>query len=149
MIVDTTGATYGRVTEDNRKGWKREVIGIIPVVTTAANAMYAQNYINVGINAVNKFESLCGEALLTLAAKNPDGSWMSADGQNSDAELSTSGLSSTDLVPYIACDSHFHCISSVNVNVLQVDTSAQISIDTWLSTDNSKKRTNGNNFTLA
>jgi hypothetical protein len=40
LIVDTTGATYNRVVEDTRKGQKREVIGIIPVVTTAANALY-------------------------------------------------------------------------------------------------------------
>ena len=41
LIVDTTGATYNRVVEDDRKGFEREVIGIIPVVTTAANALYA------------------------------------------------------------------------------------------------------------
>lgn len=46
LIVDTTGATYNRVVEDDRKGFKREVIGIIPVVTTAVNAMYVQNYIS-------------------------------------------------------------------------------------------------------
>lgn len=47
LIVDTTGATYNRVIEDERKGVNREAIGIIPVVTTAANALYAQNYINL------------------------------------------------------------------------------------------------------
>ncbi len=41
LIVDTTLGTYGKVTEDDRRGNKREVIGIVPVVTTAANALYA------------------------------------------------------------------------------------------------------------
>jgi len=41
LIVDTTGATYGKVTEDTRKGKDRELIGIVPVVTTAANALFA------------------------------------------------------------------------------------------------------------
>jgi len=40
LIVDTTGATYGRVMENERKGEQRELIGIVPVVTTAANALY-------------------------------------------------------------------------------------------------------------
>ena len=40
LIVDTTGATYKRVPEDIRKGKDREVIGIVPIVTTAANALY-------------------------------------------------------------------------------------------------------------
>jgi len=41
LIVDITGSKYGKITEDYRKGKKRELIGIVPVVTTAANALYA------------------------------------------------------------------------------------------------------------
>lgn len=41
LIVDVTGGTYGKVQEDNRKGKNRELIGIVPVVTTAVNGLYA------------------------------------------------------------------------------------------------------------
>lgn len=111
LIVDTTGATYNRVVEDTRKGWKREVIGIIPVVTTAANALYVQNYINPGIDEVHNFESLAGSSLMTLQARDSNGNWLCAD--NTPEVLSTDGLLSGDLVRYIACDSHFHDISAV------------------------------------
>ena len=66
LIVDTTGATYAKVTEDDRKGQKREVIGIVPVVTTAANAMYAQQLIQVELNDVSVYEPVSGKALKTL-----------------------------------------------------------------------------------
>lgn len=41
LIVDTTAGTYKKVAEDDRKNDKREVIGVVPVVTTAANALFA------------------------------------------------------------------------------------------------------------
>jgi hypothetical protein len=45
LIVDKTCSTYKKIPEDTRKGVNRELIGIMPVVTTAANAMYAQKLI--------------------------------------------------------------------------------------------------------
>lgn len=119
LIVDTTGATYNRVVEDFRKGYQREVIGIMPVVTTAANALYAQNYINLHgiLSDVNKFESLCGEAFIALKAVEPDGKTLVIDNN----EMTTSGLLSSDLVMRIACDSYFSDISSISVNLLTTD----------------------------
>lgn len=56
LIVDTTGATYKRVQEDDRKGEARECIGIVPVITTAANAMQAQSLINVSLTQTSAYE---------------------------------------------------------------------------------------------
>lgn len=91
LIVDTTGATYAKVTEDTRKGAEREVIGIVPVVTTAANAMYAQSLINVADNNAYKYEVISGSVLSTLA-----------NGEDSNA-----GLSSIDLVKKINTNGYY------------------------------------------
>ena len=47
LIVDKSCSTYKKIPEDVRKGVDRELIVILPVVTTAANAMYAQKLIQV------------------------------------------------------------------------------------------------------
>ena len=74
LIVDTTGATYNRVSEDSRKGYKREVIGIVPVVTTAANAMYVQNLLSLdNLGDIRNYESIAGQILKTLVAKDAEG----------------------------------------------------------------------------
>lgn len=117
LIVDTTGATYGRVIEDDRKGYKREVIGIIPVVTTAANALYAQSYITCPLCAVHKFESLDGDSLQTLNAMKPNGDVISVDGQ----EMTTAGLSATDLIPCINLSNYYKWFDEISVNVLSTD----------------------------
>jgi hypothetical protein len=41
LIADISFNTYGKITEDTRKNDRREMIGIMPVITTAANAIYA------------------------------------------------------------------------------------------------------------
>ena len=41
LIADISFNTYGKITEDTRKNDRREMIGIMPVITTAANAAYA------------------------------------------------------------------------------------------------------------
>ena len=61
IIVDTTGSTLGKITEDYRKGIDRELIGIVPVVTTAANALLAQTMITVGNNEVSAYESIAAK----------------------------------------------------------------------------------------
>ena len=131
LIVDTTGATYNRVVEDTRKGQKREVIGIIPVVTTAANGLYMQNYINVGQNLsdYNKFESLRGGAFTTLKVFDNDGQIVKID----EVTMETSGLLSSDLVDYIGCDSYFHNVEELSVNVLSTNDEAAASILNALS----------------
>jgi len=105
LIVDTTGATYGRVPEDDRKGQKREVIGIIPVVTTAANAMYAQSLITPEIYEVSAYESLAGSKLKTLVAYDPeDPSKLLEIDRN---EMSAGGLLSSDVVKRINTTGYF------------------------------------------
>lgn len=58
LIVDTTGATYQKIQEDSRKGENRELLGIMPVVTTAANALYTQSMLNVSPINVKNYEVL-------------------------------------------------------------------------------------------
>ena len=94
LIVDTTGATYKKVSEDSRKGINREVIGIIPVVTTAANALYAQKLINVELSNIASYEVISDSSFYSLQAKNSEGNIISVDG----IEMQNAGLSSSDLV---------------------------------------------------
>ena len=70
LIVDTTGATYSKITEDTRKGVARELIGIVPIVTTAANAMYAQSLINVEDYGAKWFEPIKNKILNTLSGSS-------------------------------------------------------------------------------
>lgn len=47
-------------------------------------------------------------------------------------EMSTLGLSATDLTKLIACDSYYSDLSSISVNVLTTDISVQMSVETAL-----------------
>ena len=96
LIVDTTGASYGKVTEDFRKGQKQEVIGIVPVVTTAANALYAQSMISADLSDIYHYETLGGNVLKTLVH----------DG------LENAGLSVYDTVNLFNTKEYFKIISS-------------------------------------
>lgn len=58
VIADIAFNTYDRIPEDDRKNEKREMVGILPVVTTAANALYAQKLINVDKENVIGFETI-------------------------------------------------------------------------------------------
>lgn len=58
VIIDKTCATYKKIPEDTRKGIDRELIGIMPVVTTAANALYAQKLIQVADKNAKYYESI-------------------------------------------------------------------------------------------
>ena len=94
LIVDTTNATYSRVKEDSRLGQKREVIGIVPVVTTAANALYAQSLIQLDLGEISAYESLKGDSVKSLEATDEEGKILSIDG----IEMKNGGLLETDLV---------------------------------------------------
>lgn len=78
VIADVSFNTYGQIQEDTRKGGKREMIGVMPVVTTAANAMYAQKLIDVanenviGYEPVGRIMTLDAAAALDLAARFPE-----------------------------------------------------------------------------
>ena len=52
--------------EDSRKGEERDLIGIVPVVTTAANALYVQSMLDVNLSNIHNYESLKQEKLQTL-----------------------------------------------------------------------------------
>lgn len=58
IIVDKTCGTLQEVIEDTRKGKKREFLGIVPVITTAANAMYAQSLIDVANKNARYYENV-------------------------------------------------------------------------------------------
>lgn len=57
-VFDKTCARYQKVMEDDRKGNQRELLGLFPVVTTAANALYAQSLIAVDDEDVVDYESV-------------------------------------------------------------------------------------------
>jgi Phage tail sheath protein FI len=59
VIIDKTRRQYVKVPEDkNRKDKQCEIIGIIPIVTTAANALYAQKLIEVAQDGVTDYEPI-------------------------------------------------------------------------------------------
>lgn len=58
VIADIAFNTYGKIPEDNRKNEKREMVGIMPVITTAANALYAQKLIDVEKENVLGYETI-------------------------------------------------------------------------------------------
>ena len=119
LIVDTTNATYSRVKEDYRLGQKREVIGIVPVVTTAANAMYAQSLIQLDLAEISAYESLKDDFLKALEVYDADGKLCAIDGN----ELCTGGLLESDLVKRINVDSYYKNyteIDGVQTSILSV-----------------------------
>lgn len=58
IIVDTTCGSYKKILEDKRKGKDREILGVVPVITTAANGLYAQKLIKVSNENVKYYESI-------------------------------------------------------------------------------------------
>ena len=59
LVVDKTRHPYVKIPEDKaHKDDKREMIGIIPIITTAANALYAQSLINVDDGNVTDYETI-------------------------------------------------------------------------------------------
>ena len=108
LIVDKTGGTYQKVTEDSRKGQRREVIGIVPVVTTAANAMFAQKLISADLSAVKFYEPLAGQRLQSLKAVDSEGNVVEIDGE----QMQNEGLSSCDLVQMLNTEQFFTNVTS-------------------------------------
>lgn len=58
VIADVAFNTYDKILEDTRKNDRREMIGVMPVITTAANAMYAQKLIEVEKENVIGYETI-------------------------------------------------------------------------------------------
>lgn len=106
------------------------MIGIVPIVTTAANALYAQSYIQLdSVKDVNAFETLGGGVLKTLVAKDAEGNTLSIDGN----EMQNGGLLSSDLVGLIASDSWFSEVKEITVKLLEVNESRQNDINNALT----------------
>ena len=89
LIVDTTGSTLGKIAEDSRKGIKRELIGIVPVVTTAANALLAQSMITVENHEVSAYESIKEKELGTISSIS---GYMSLKEDDLDGLINTNGF---------------------------------------------------------
>lgn len=107
------------------------MIGIVPIVTTAANALYAQSYIQLdSVKDVHAFETLGGDVLKTLVAKDAEGNTLSIDGN----EMQNGGLLSSDLVGLIASDSWFSEVKEITVKLLEVNESRQNDINNALTT---------------
>ena len=59
LVVDKTRRPYGKIPEDkSHKNDERELIGIIPIITTAANALQAQSMIDVDRGDIVKYETI-------------------------------------------------------------------------------------------
>ena len=58
VIVDKTRGTLGTSFAKNPDGTQKELVGIIPVVTTAANALYAQALLETGDSGITKYNAL-------------------------------------------------------------------------------------------
>lgn len=109
-IIDKTCASYNRIMEDSEhKNRQREVLGIFPVVTTAANAMYAQSLIQVDNHNVYNYETvgdlktqfyqdlsniISGNAKYGSLVDYNDGTWI----YNEDGSLSVQGTSRNNLL---------------------------------------------------
>lgn len=69
LIADVAFNCYNRIQEDKtRKDEKRELIGIMPVITTAANAMYTQGIIDVADEHAFVYETIGAVRTLDAAA---------------------------------------------------------------------------------
>ena len=69
IIIDKTFGKYSKVEEDaNHKSSGREMIGILPVVTTAENAMYVQSLITLNKSLVKNYESV--NSIKTLSTES-------------------------------------------------------------------------------
>jgi len=95
------------------------VIGIVPVVTTAANALYAQSLIQLDLDEISSYEPLKEDVLTSLYATDADGDKLSIDG----VEMTNGGLLEDDLVKLINTDNYYKnytTIDSLSVNILSV-----------------------------
>lgn len=57
-IVDKTRATLGTAFAKSQNGNQKQIVGIIPVVTTAANGLYAQALLETGDTGIIKYNAL-------------------------------------------------------------------------------------------
>lgn len=58
VIVDKTRGTLGRAYAKSENGVQKQIVGIIPVITTAANALYAQALLETGDSAISRYNAI-------------------------------------------------------------------------------------------
>lgn len=68
VIVDKTRGTLGTAFAKAENGEQKEAVGIIPVITTAANALYAQALLETGDTGIMKYNAV--KTATTLANAN-------------------------------------------------------------------------------
>lgn len=68
VIVDKTRGTLGTAFTKGEDGMQKEVVGVIPVVTTAANALYVQALLETGDSGITKYNAI--KTATTLANAN-------------------------------------------------------------------------------
>ena len=66
---------------------------------------------------IRRFESIGGTFFKTVNATDENGSTLNIDGY----DMHNSGLSSVDLVKYIATDSYYSEITSVSLKLLEIN----------------------------
>lgn len=107
VIVDKTCGTYNKISEDHRKGQDREMLGIMPVITTAANALYAQKFITVE-NRFAKYYESCGP-VNTLLSGNAGIYQMSVNDNEVDPDGQRLAAINSDLVKQLnSCYKDYH-----------------------------------------
>lgn len=64
VIVDKTRGTLGKAYSKKADGTQKEIVGILPIVTTAANALYAQSLLDTGDSGITKYNAVLSAATL-------------------------------------------------------------------------------------
>lgn len=110
VIADISFNTYGKIAEDDRKNEKREMVGIMPVITTAANALYAQKLIDVKNENVIGYETIGN--IVTLDATQLSGQFQEAE------KLVSNKVDPNDICRLINTRSHY--VDVLTIPVLSV-----------------------------
>lgn len=116
VIADIAFNTYDKIPEDDRKNEKREMVGIMPVITTAANALYAQKLIDVAKENVIGFETI--GKILTLDATQLSGQF--PDTKN----LVPQRVRATDMCQML--NTRYHYAEVTDISLLSTATTGRI-----------------------
>ena len=64
-IIDKTRSTLGTAFAKAENGMQKEIVGIIPIVTTAANGLYVQALLETGDTGISKYNAIMSAMTLT------------------------------------------------------------------------------------
>ena len=71
VIVDKTRGTLGTAFAKAENGEQKELVGVIPVITTAANALYAQALLDTGDASIMRYNAIKTATTLANAKTGP------------------------------------------------------------------------------